>query len=124
MNLDLTENLIIQRDKVIAFRALGLFFFNFKRTDIDQLCEKSADFRYVWNTYLEGPAIARHKKQKGMLVISHTDFYDAFFTKLSYTTQALIIAKAVEIHGKEVSDSFDLMIEIDKRRPGKEVSNG
>lgn len=94
---------IIQRntEALVITRSLGLFFYNFTEDAIQDLRSKSREFKHVWDTYLEGPAIKRHKKQGGMLTIDHTAIYECFYLKMSYHTQAAVIEKALELHAEE-----------------------
>ncbi|MFV0376878.1 MAG: hypothetical protein ACK5JD_06190 [Mangrovibacterium sp.] len=101
-------------EALITCKALGLFLFNFRMPEIKELCEKSREFDHVWSGLLKS-AKQRQKKKGGMLIINHTDFYDAFYSKMSYETQALIIEKARETHEEDARESIEFSISISKQ---------
>ena len=72
---------------------------------INELREESSEFKTVWDE-LYAKEKLRFKKEGGMFVIDHTVVYDAFFSKMSYSTQAVIIEKVLLKYSDEVSGNI------------------
>ncbi len=98
-------------DALVVTRALGLFLFNFTQDAIKELRDNSHEFDYVWKE-LVAVAEKRHKKDGWISTVYHTEFYDAFSSKMSYKTQAMIIEKALEIHGADARESIEFDLEM------------
>lgn len=103
--MNIPELLKEQKQSLILTRALGLFFYNFKNEEIERLKKESDEFEYLWETYLN---------TKSASIVEHTNFYDKFFTKMSYKTQALVIRLSLENYGKEAEKSIDLTINMEE----------
>lgn len=78
---------------------------------MEELCEKSKHFKKIWDE-LHAESKAQHEKDGGMWIVDHTDIYNAFSNKMSYVTQALVIEKAMEIHGAEAKHDIEFSLEI------------
>jgi hypothetical protein len=106
-----SESIKRNLESLVITRSLGLFLYNFRSNDIHDLISQSSEFAHVWKE-LEEVALERSKQSGWMATVKHTEFYDAFYSKMSYATQALIIEKAVELYGKEAKQNIELSIKI------------